>query len=70
MPARCWTAGELGRRLGGGPPRLEALVAALRQDGWTAGLGGVMTGTFRSDAPWPRILELAARGTAREPAAR
>ncbi|SBO44369.1 N2,N2-dimethylguanosine tRNA methyltransferase [Cyanobium sp. NIES-981] len=70
VPARCWPCAELGRRLGGGPPRLDALVAALRQDGWTAGPGGVMAGSFRSDAPWRRILELAASPAVAQPAPR
>ncbi|EDY37855.1 N2,N2-dimethylguanosine tRNA methyltransferase [Cyanobium sp. PCC 7001] len=69
-PARCWSSAEVGRRLGGGPPRLEALLAALHQDGWSAGPSGVMAGSFRSDAPWPRILELAACAAVSPPAPR
>ncbi len=60
-PARCWPLAELGRRLGGGPPSLRALVAALRAEGWSAAPSGVMAGQLRSDAPWPRLLQLAAR---------
>ena len=51
---------ELGRRLGGGPPATEALLAALRAEGFTALRSGLMDGQFRCNAPWPRVLELAA----------
>lgn len=61
LPARCWPMAELGRRLRGGAPRLASLLEALRQDGWSAHRSGVMAGMLRSDAPWARILELAAR---------
>ena len=57
--ARCWPTAELAKRLGGGPPRLEALVAATREAGWRAWPSGVMAGQLRSDAPWPLLLELA-----------
>lgn len=60
LPARCWPMAELGRRLPGGSPRLVILLEALRQDGWCAHRSGVMAGMLRSDAPWARILELAA----------
>ena len=60
LPARCWPMAELGRRLPGGSPRLASLLEALRQDGWCAHRSGVMAGMLRSDAPWARILELAA----------
>ncbi|MEO1003718.1 MAG: N2,N2-dimethylguanosine tRNA methyltransferase [Cyanobacteria bacterium J06638_7] len=61
LPARCWPLAEIARRLGqGGPPKLAALVAALRRRGHSAGVSGVMAGQLRSDAPWPLILELAA----------
>ena len=70
LPARCWSCAEVARRLGGGPPRLEALLDSLRRDGWQAGPGGVMAGSFRSDAPWQRILELAADAAVAPPAAR
>ncbi len=63
-PARCWPLAELARRLGGGPPPLQVLVEALRADGWSACPSGVMAGQLRSDAPWPRVLELAAGITA------
>ena len=60
LPVRCWPTAELGRRLAGGPPATEALLAALRADGHTALRSGVMAGQFRSNAPWSRVLELAA----------
>ena len=60
LPERCWPLAELGRRLGGGPPASEALLAALRAEGFTALRSGVMEGCFRCNAPWPRVLELAA----------
>ena len=63
-PARCWPLAELARRLGGGPPPLQILVEALRAEGWSACPSGVMAGQLRSDAPWPRVLELAAGITA------
>ena len=59
--ARCWPTAEIARRQGGGPPRLEALVAAVRAEGWQAWASGVMAGQIRSDAPWPLLLELARR---------
>jgi tRNA (guanine26-N2/guanine27-N2)-dimethyltransferase len=60
VPERCWPLAELGRRLGGGPPPLDALLAALRAEGFTALRSGVMEGCFRCNAPWSRVLELAA----------
>jgi tRNA (guanine26-N2/guanine27-N2)-dimethyltransferase len=60
QPALCWPTADLGRRLGGGPPASEALLAALRAEGFTALRSGLMAGYVRSDAPWPRVLELAA----------
>jgi len=57
--ARCWPSGVLARVLGGGPPPLVALVAALRQQGHGAWLSGVMPAVLRSDAPWAAILEQA-----------
>jgi len=60
VPARCWPSAELGRRLGGGPPPTQALLAALDAEGYTALRSGVMDGLFRCNAPWPRVLELAA----------
>ncbi|MEY4431741.1 MAG: hypothetical protein RLZZ533_1677 [Cyanobacteriota bacterium] len=60
VPARCWPTAELGRRLGGGPPATAALLAALEAEGYTALRSGLMAGQFRCNAPWPRVLELAA----------
>jgi tRNA (guanine26-N2/guanine27-N2)-dimethyltransferase len=59
LPARCWPVAAIGRSLGGGPPRLAALVAALRQRGYQASASGVMAAQLRSDAPWPEILATA-----------
>jgi tRNA (guanine26-N2/guanine27-N2)-dimethyltransferase len=68
VPARCWPTADLARRLKQGPPRLDLLVEALRSRGAQAWPSGVMAGQFRSDAPWPLILqtaqELAARAIA------
>jgi len=60
QPPRCWPTAELGRRLGGGPPATEALLTALRAEGFVALRSGVMNGQFRCNAPWQRVLELAA----------
>jgi tRNA (guanine26-N2/guanine27-N2)-dimethyltransferase len=60
LPALCWPTAELGRRLGGGPPATEVLLAALQAEGYTALRSGVMAGQFRCNAPWSRVLELAA----------
>ena len=60
LPARCWSSAELGRRLGGGPPATQALLEALEAEGYTALRSGVMDGMFRCNAPWHRLLELAA----------
>jgi tRNA (guanine26-N2/guanine27-N2)-dimethyltransferase len=60
VPARCWPTAELGRRLGGGPPALEALLAVLRAEGYSAHRSGLMVGQFRCNAPWERVIELAA----------
>lgn len=49
----------IARRLGSGPPRLQELMAALRDDGWEARASAVMAAQVRSDAPWSRLLELA-----------
>nr|WP_254939396.1 N2,N2-dimethylguanosine tRNA methyltransferase [Cyanobium sp. Morenito 9A2] len=59
LPPRCWPLAEIARRLGRGPPRLAALLAALRADGWQACSSAVMAAQVRTDAPWPRLLELA-----------
>lgn len=56
---RCWPTALIARRLGQGPPRLEALVEALRAAGHTATASGVMPGQVRSDAPWPALLAIA-----------
>jgi tRNA (guanine26-N2/guanine27-N2)-dimethyltransferase len=64
LPARCWPLAEIGRRLGQGPPPLQALLAALRAGGFQAQASGVMAGQVRSDAPWPQLLALAAAGSA------
>ena len=60
LPARCWPMAELAKRLGGGPPALEPLVEALRQQGWSAQVSAVMPAQLRSDAPWDQLLEVAA----------
>jgi tRNA (guanine26-N2/guanine27-N2)-dimethyltransferase len=60
LPARCWPLAELARRLGGGPPPLEPLLEALRQQGFSAQASAVMPAQLRSDAPWERLLEVAA----------
>ncbi len=60
VPARCWPTAELGRRLGAGPPPTDALLQALEAEGFTALRSGVMDGLFRCNAPWTRVVELAA----------
>ena len=58
---RCWPTSSIGRQLGGGgAPPLQALVAQLQQQGFRAGISGVMPGQLRSDAPWAEILQSAA----------
>ena len=59
VPIRCWSMAELARHLGQGPPAREALLQRLRGEGFQALASGVMPAQFRSDAPWPRLLELA-----------
>lgn len=59
-PPLCWSLAEIGRRLGGGPPPLRPLVAALTAAGHQASVSGVMPGQLRSDAPWPLLLATAA----------
>lgn len=59
-PARCWPAAVIARRLGSGPPPLADLVDHLRQDGFTSFVSGIMLSQLRSEAPWSRILEVAA----------
>ena len=63
LPARCWPLAELAKRLGGGPPPVGALVEALRLQGWSAQASGVMAAQLRSDAPWERLLQVAAHVT-------
>jgi tRNA (guanine26-N2/guanine27-N2)-dimethyltransferase len=63
LPARCWPLAELAKRLGGGPPPLGALLEALRLQGWSAQASGVMAAQLRSDAPWERLLQVAAHVT-------
>ena len=60
VPERSWPTAELGRRLAVGPPATDALLAALQAEGYMALRSGVMAGQFRCNAPWPRVLELAA----------
>lgn len=60
VPARSWPTAELGRRLGGGPPATAELLERLHAAGYSGVRSGVMAGQIRSDAPWPRLLELAA----------
>lgn len=64
-PARCWPLAEIGRRLGGGPPRLERLQAALRRRGHLATASGVMPAQIRSDAPWGELLAMAQAAAAK-----
>lgn len=66
--ARCWPLALIARQLGGGPPPLQALVEELRRQGHRAWSSGVMDGQLRSDAPWPRILAVAAELQAALPA--
>jgi len=66
-PARCWPLAEIGRRLAGGPPRLERLQEGLRLRGHRASASGVMPAQIRSDAPWQEVL--AAAHAAAAPAA-
>ena len=60
FPARCWSMAEVAKRLGGGPPALGSLVEGLRQQGWSAQASAVMPAQLRSDAPWDRLLAVAA----------
>ncbi|MCP9810017.1 N2,N2-dimethylguanosine tRNA methyltransferase [Cyanobium sp. HWJ4-Hawea] len=68
LPARCWPSAEVARRLQTGPPPLAALVLALQEQGYRAGVSGVMAGQLRSDAPWPVILQTASQCHRRAPA--
>ena len=56
---RCWPTDGIGRWLGGGPPPLRPLVAALEQAGHRACVSAVMAGQVRTDAPWPELLAVA-----------
>ena len=56
---RCWPTDAIGHWLGGGPPRLRPLVAALEQAGYRAGVSAVMKAQVRTDAPWPDLLAVA-----------
>lgn len=56
---RCWPVDVIARRLAQGPPPLAELVAALRAQGFTTGVSGVMAGQLRSEAPWPLIMATA-----------
>ena len=58
---RCWPTDAIGRVLGGGPPPLRALVAALEQEGHRACVSGVMPGQVRTEAPWAELLAVASR---------
>lgn len=59
LPAEPSALADLGRTLQGGLPRLEALVALLRQRGWQAHASAIDPQQFRSDAPWEQVLEAA-----------
>lgn len=56
---RCWPTDAIGRVLGGGPPPLRPLVAALEQAGHRACISGVMPGQLRTEAPWAELLAVA-----------
>lgn len=56
---RCWPTDAIGRVLGGGPPPLRPLVAALEQAGHRACISGVMPGQIRTEAPWSELLAVA-----------
>lgn len=56
---RCWPTDSIGHWLGGGPPPLRPLVAALEQAGHHACVSAVMAAQVRSDAPWPLLLAVA-----------
>ena len=59
LPVSCWPVDALAKRLGGGPPRLDALIACLRAEGFSAQRSGVMSAQFRCNAPFSRVVELA-----------
>ena len=66
LPSEPLALADLGRQLGGGPPPLTALLAALRQAGWQASASGVQPQQFRCDAPWPELVAIGA-GLRRQP---
>lgn len=57
--ARCWPTDAIGHWLGGGPPPLRPLVAALEQAGHRACISAVMAGQVRTEAPWAELLAVA-----------
>ena len=58
IPPTVWPTAELAKRLGGGgPPRLDDLVQALRCKGHRAYASGVMAGQVRTDALLPELLQ-------------
>ena len=58
IPPTVWPTAELAKRLGGGgPPRLDDLVQALRCKGHRAFASGVMAGQVRTDALLPELLQ-------------
>jgi tRNA (guanine26-N2/guanine27-N2)-dimethyltransferase len=59
LPVSCWPLDVLAKRLGGGPPRLDALIDGLRSEGYEAKRSGVMSAQFRCNAPFRRVVELA-----------
>jgi tRNA (guanine26-N2/guanine27-N2)-dimethyltransferase len=56
---RCWPTTFIARHLGSSQPPLQGLVSSLMEEGYQAGVSGVMPGQLRSDAPWSTILSLA-----------
>jgi tRNA (guanine26-N2/guanine27-N2)-dimethyltransferase len=65
---RCWPSTFIARQLGISQPPLQGLVRRLSEEGYQAGVSGLMPGQLRSDAPWGTILSLAedlARGAAK-----
>ena len=57
-PPTVWPTAELAKRLGAsGPPPLNDLVQALRQQGHQAFSSGLMAGQIRTDANFPDLLQ-------------
>ena len=57
-PPKVWPTAELAKRLGsGGPPPLNRLVHAMRQQGHHAFASGLMAGQIRTDADLPDLLQ-------------